>query len=147
MPEVTVLHLAALAPQALVAVTHTDDDPVKGVGKFTVIDGVFAPVAMVALAGTVQLYPVAPGTAAIEKGTPVEPGHAVETPVGTAGFTGFLLILIHLGALVEAPLHARAAVTQSCPETNPEGNVTDTFVGLLPPFGLIGAVAPFNVQV
>jgi hypothetical protein len=66
MPEATVLHLTALAPQALVVVTHTDDDPLYGVGKFTVIEGLFAPLAMVAFAGTVQLYPVAPGTAAIE---------------------------------------------------------------------------------
>ena len=66
MPDTTVLHLAALAPQALVAVTHTDDDPVKGVGKFTVIDGLFAPAVMVALAGTVQLYPDAPRTAGME---------------------------------------------------------------------------------
>ena len=66
MPEATALHLEALAPQALVVVTHTDDDPLYGVGKFTVIDGLFAPEAMVALAGTVQLYPVAPGIAGME---------------------------------------------------------------------------------
>jgi hypothetical protein len=66
MPDTTVLHLAALPPQALVVVTHTDDDPVKGAGKFTVIDGLFAPAAIVALAGTVQLYPAAPGTAGME---------------------------------------------------------------------------------
>ena len=66
MPDVTVLHLEALAPQALVAVTHTDDDPLYGVGKLTVMDGLFAPVAMVKFEGTVQLYPVAPGTAGIE---------------------------------------------------------------------------------
>ena len=55
MPEATVLHLTALAPQALVVVTHTDDDPLYGVGKFTVMEGLFTPVAMVAFAGTVQL--------------------------------------------------------------------------------------------
>jgi hypothetical protein len=27
MPEETVLHFTALAPQALVVITHTDDDP------------------------------------------------------------------------------------------------------------------------
>ncbi len=66
MPETTVLHLAALVPQALVADTHTDGDPLYGFGKFTVIEVLLAPVAMVAFAGTVQLYPVAPGTAGME---------------------------------------------------------------------------------
>ena len=66
MPDTTVLHLAALAPQALVVVTHTEEDPVYGVGKLTVIDGLFAPAVMVALAGTVQLYPDAPRTAGME---------------------------------------------------------------------------------
>ena len=66
MPDTTVLHLEELAPQALVAVTHTDDDPLYGFGKFTEIEGLFAPVTMVAFAGTVQLYPDAPGTAGIE---------------------------------------------------------------------------------
>lgn len=62
------MHFTALAPQELVAVTHTEFDPVNGVGKFTVIDGLFAPVAIVAPAGTVQIYPVgnAPGTAGTE---------------------------------------------------------------------------------
>lgn len=54
---------------------------------------------------------------------------------------------MHLGALVDEPPHERAAVTQSWPEVNPLGKLTVTFVGLLPPFGLIGAVNPFNVQV
>ena len=66
MPDTTVLHLAALAPQALVVVTHTEEDPVYGVGKLTVIDGLFAPAVMVPLAGTVQLYPDAPRTAGME---------------------------------------------------------------------------------
>ena len=66
MPEETVLHFTALAPQALVVVTHTEEDPVYGVGKLTVIDGLFAPAVMVPLAGTVQLYPDAPRTAGME---------------------------------------------------------------------------------
>ena len=66
MPEATFLHLTALVPQALVVVTHTVEVPLYGVGKFTVMDGLFVPVAIVALAGTVQLYPVAPGTAGME---------------------------------------------------------------------------------
>ena len=66
MPEATVLHFTALAPQALVAVTHTEFDPVYEVGKFTVTDGVFAPAEMVALAGTVHVYPDAPVTAGTE---------------------------------------------------------------------------------
>ena len=66
MPEATFLHLTALVPQALAVVTHTVDVPLYGVGKFTVIDGLFVPVAMVAPEGTVQLYPVAPATAGME---------------------------------------------------------------------------------
>ena len=66
MPEATFLHLIALVPHALVVVTQTVDVPLYGVGKFTVMDGLFVPVAMVALAGTVQLYPVAPATAGME---------------------------------------------------------------------------------
>jgi hypothetical protein len=65
-PDVTDLHLVGLVPQELVAATHTVDDPANDAGKFTVIDGVFAPVAMVAPAGTDQLYPVAPATAGTE---------------------------------------------------------------------------------
>ena len=66
MPEATFLHFTALVPQALVVVTHTVDVPLYGVGKSTVMDELFAPVAMVALAGTVQLYPDAPATAGME---------------------------------------------------------------------------------
>ena len=65
----------------------------------------------------------------------------------TVGFAGFLFIFIHLGGLVEAPPHASAAVTHSCPVVNPEGKVTDTLVGLLPPLGLTAAAEPFNVHV
>jgi hypothetical protein len=54
-PDVTVLHLVVLTPQALVADTHTELAPENPAGKFTVIDGVLAPVAIVAPAGTVQL--------------------------------------------------------------------------------------------
>ena len=54
-PDVTVLHLVVLTPQALVAATHTELAPENPAGKFTVIDGVLAPVAIVAPAGTVQL--------------------------------------------------------------------------------------------
>jgi hypothetical protein len=60
------LHLTTLTPQTLVAATHTDDDPVNPTGKFTVIEFVFVPVAMVAPAGTDQLYPDAPATAGTE---------------------------------------------------------------------------------
>jgi len=37
----TVLHRAALVPQALVADTHTGGAPVYGFGKFTVMEVVF----------------------------------------------------------------------------------------------------------
>ena len=42
---------------------------------------VLVPVAIVAPAGTTQLYPVAPDTAGTLKATPVSPGHTFETPV------------------------------------------------------------------
>ena len=51
----TVMQRAALVPQLLLAVTHTDGLPVYGVGKFTVMALLPVPVAMVAPAGTVQL--------------------------------------------------------------------------------------------
>ena len=91
------------------------------------MDGLFAPVAMVALAGTVQLYPVAPATAGMEYDTPVAPGHTVAAPVGTLAFAGVLLMLMHLAGLVDEPPHASAAVTQSWPDTNAGGKVTCTF--------------------
>lgn len=91
------------------------------------MDGLFVPVAMVAFAGTVQLYPVAPGTAGMEYDTPVAAGHTVAAPVGTLGVAGLLLMLMHLGALVDEPPHASAAVTHSWPDTNAGGKVTCTF--------------------
>ncbi len=62
----TPLHLAALVPHALVADTQTGGAPVYGLGKFTVMDGVFCPDVIVVPAGVVQLYPAAPDTAATE---------------------------------------------------------------------------------
>jgi hypothetical protein len=61
-----------------------------------------------------------------------------------AGNAGILLMLMHLGALVDDPPHERAAVTQRFPPVNPDGNVT---VGVVEPCPeVIGVVDPFNVQ-
>jgi hypothetical protein len=51
----TVLHLATLDPQALVADTHTGGAPVYGFGKLTWMELVFAPDVIVHPTGTVQL--------------------------------------------------------------------------------------------
>ena len=121
----TVLHLATLDPQALVADTHTGGAPVYGVGKLTVMDGVFCPLVIVVPAGVVQLYPVAPVTEGTVNTTPVAPGHTDEGPaVNGDGTAGFLEIVIHLGALVDEPPHDNAAVTHNCAVVNPVGKVT-----------------------
>ena len=56
-------------------------------------------------------------------------------------------MVIHLGALVDDPPHERAAVTHNWPVVNPDGKLTVTFVGLLPPLGVTAAAEPFNVHV
>jgi hypothetical protein len=53
-------------------------------------------------------------------------------------------MLIHLGALVDDPPQASAAVTQSCPDTNAGGKVTCTFCVPCP--DVTGAADPPNVQ-
>jgi hypothetical protein len=125
MLELTDLHLTTLDPQGPVADTQTDGAPVKGFGKSTAMDGVFAPVAKVAPAGTVQLYPVAPAMAGTEKDTPVDPGHTFAGPVINAGIEGVLLMVMHRAGLVDEPPHARDAVTHNCPVVN-AGKVTFT---------------------
>ena len=125
MLDPTVLHLATLDPQALVADTHTGGAPVYDAGKFTVMDVVFCPLVMVVPAGVVQLYPVAPVTAGMLKITPVAPGHTADGPaVNGAGTAGFLDMVIHLGALVEEPPQDNDAVTHNCPDVKADGNVT-----------------------
>src|ERR1051325_11378260 len=92
MFDPTVLHLAALAPHALVAVTQTGGAPVYTPGKFTVIAVVLVPDVIVHPVGTVQLYPDAPVTAAMEKFTPVAPGHTLAGPLMAPGVAGFLVM-------------------------------------------------------
>src|SRR6185436_6960298 len=141
----TALHRAALVPQALVADTHTGVAPVYGLGKFTVILGVFWPLAMVVPAGVVQLYPVAPVTAGTVKTTPVAPGHTLAGPaVNAPGVAGLLVMVMHLGALVEEPPQASAAVTHNCPDVNAAGKVTCTLVVPWPL--VIGVDDPDKVQ-
>jgi hypothetical protein len=60
------------------------------------------------------------------------------------GVTGLLVTSMHLAALVDDPPQARAAVTQSCPETNAGGNVTPTLVVPCP--DVIAVADPANVQ-
>jgi hypothetical protein len=55
MFDPTVLHLATLDPQALVADTQTGGAPVYGFGKLTWMELVLAPEVIVHPAGTVQL--------------------------------------------------------------------------------------------
>ena len=109
----TVLHLEALEEHGLVADTQTGGAPVYGVGKFTVIEGVFVPEVIVHPDGTVQLYPDAPVTAGTEKTIPVAPGQTADGPVMFPGCAGVLVTVIHLGALVDDPPHESAAVTHN----------------------------------
>ena len=123
--ELTLRHLATLVPQAPTALTHTGGELGYGVGKVTLI--VFVVDVPVAPGGIVQLYvnPATAGTVYVF----VLPGQIFVGPVvKSAGTVGFFEMLIHLGALVDEPPQARAAVTQSCPETNAGGKVTLTFV-------------------
>jgi len=99
---------------------------------------------MVAPAGTLQLYPVAPDTVGTEKTTPVAPGHALATPVIAAGMAGALVMVMQRGALVDDPPQDNAAVTHSCPVVNAGGNVTWTLV--LPCPLVTGAADPDSVQ-
>jgi hypothetical protein len=99
---------------------------------------------MVAPAGTLQLYPVAPDTVGTEKITPVAPGHALATPVIAAGMAGALLMIMQRGALVDDPPQDNAAVTHSCPVVNAGGKVTWTLV--LPCPLVMGAADPDRVQ-
>jgi hypothetical protein len=64
--------------------------------------------------------------------------------VGTLGFEGFLLIVMHLAGLVDEPPHARAAVTHNCPDVNAAGKVTCTLVVPCP--DVIGVAEPDKVQ-
>ena len=99
---------------------------------------------MVVPTGVVQLYPLAPVTAGIEKVTPVAPGHTLDGAVIAPGVAGVLLINWHLGALVEEPPHGSCAVTHKLPEVNPAGKVTCTF--WVPCPLVIAAADPPNVQ-
>ena len=56
-----------------------------------------------------------------------------------------LLMVIHLGALVDEPPHASAAVTHNCPVVNTGGKVTVTLVVPCPL--VIGVCDPDKVQV
>jgi hypothetical protein len=139
-----VLHLAALAPHALVAVMQTGGAPVYTAGKFTVIDGVFCPVVMVVPTGVVHVYPVAPVTAGTENTTPVAPGHTLDGAVIAPGTAGVLFISWHLAALVDEPPHGSCAVTHKFPDVNPVGKLTCTFCVPCPL--VIAAPDPANVQ-
>jgi len=140
----TVLHFAILDAHALVADTQTGGAPIYGFGKFTVMEGVLVPEVIVQPVGTVHPYPVAPVTAGTENTTPVAPGHTFAGPVMVPGTAGVLLMVMHLGALVEEPPHANAAVTHNCPEVNAGGKVTVTFCVPCPL--VIGVADPASVQ-
>ena len=139
----TVLHLATLAPHSLKAVTQTGGAPVYGFGKSTDMEGVFCPETIVQPAGTVQLYPVAPVTNGTENIT-VPPGQIFEGPVIAPGTAGLLVIVTHLGALVDDPPQERDAVTHNCPDTKAGGNVTCTFCVPCP--DVMGVADPASVQ-
>jgi hypothetical protein len=77
--------------------------------------------------------------------TPVAPGHTADGPdVNAAGTAGFLLMVMHLGALVDEPPQDSAAVTQSCPEVNAAGKATCIFCVPCPL--VTGVDDPANVQ-
>jgi hypothetical protein len=64
--------------------------------------------------------------------------------VKAPGIAGLLVMVMHLGALVEEPPHDNAAVTHRLPEVNPAGKVTCTFVVPCPL--VIGVDDPDKVQ-
>lgn len=81
----------------------------------------------------------------MEYTTPVAPGHTLFGPaVNGAGVAGLLVIVWHLGALVDEPPQASDAVTHRFPDTNPTGKVTCTFCVPCPE--VIGVDDPANVQ-
>ena len=61
------------------------------------------------------------------------------------GEAGFVLMVMHLGALVDDPPQASAAVTHNCPVVNVGGKVTVTPVVPCPL--VIGVCEPASVQV
>ena len=75
---------------------------------------------------------------------PVAPGHTFVGPDMAPGFAGVLLMFMHLGALVELPPQASAAVTHNCPVVNVGGKVTVTAVVPCPL--VIGVADPASVQ-
>ena len=60
------------------------------------------------------------------------------------GIAGFLVMVMHLGALVDEPPHDKDAVTHNCPEVNAAGKVTVTF--WVPCPEVTGVADPPNVQ-
>ena len=83
--------LAVDVPHAFCAVTDTLPavDPIVTVMLFVPV-----PAVIVAPAGTVQLYVVAPGTAVTEYVKPVVPAHTVVVPVIAPGVAGVLFTVI-----------------------------------------------------
>ncbi len=72
------------------------------------------------------------------------PGHIIAAPLIGFGVTGTLVMVMHLGALVELPPQESAAVTHRLPDTNADGKVTVT-LGVPWP-DVIGVADPPNVQ-
>ena len=108
----TVVELFALVPQALPALTETDP-PLPP--KLTVMLVVPCPEAILAPAGTLQVYVLAPEMAAIEKVTPDWFGQMLVEPVmvpGAAGTEPVVLTVMELTGLVPQEF---PAVTDTIP--------------------------------
>lgn len=97
------IQLAVLVPHELFAVTHIL--PLE-VPKFNVMDVLPCPVDMVASDGTVQVYPVAPGTTLIEYVTPVAFWQTVVIPVMLPGFEMLIVLTFVLFTLTIAKFSA-----------------------------------------
>ena len=109
-------------PHVFVAVTETFPEVDPNVIVALVVP---CPPVTVAPAGTVQVYEVAPATAAIEYTFPVELGQAVAEPVIVPGVAGAALNVMAFTLAVDVP-HVFVAVTVTLPEVDP--NVTVALV-------------------
>ena len=123
----TVRLLAALVAHPLEEVTDTD--PISGAAKLTVIPVEPRPDVIVAAAGTVQLYPVAPVTTGTEYAADVNP-HVTAGPVIASGNVAATLNAADFDVPVP---HAFTPATVILPEVKPVFTILILLVVEVPP--------------
>ena len=115
--------LAEDVPHALEAVTEIFPAVAPNVTVALVVP---CPAVIVAPAGTVHVYDVAPGTAVIEYTFPVEPEQTVVVPAIAPGVAGAALLMVTANVAAADVPHVFVAVTETFPEVDP--NVTVALV-------------------